>query len=66
MQPLGLLWWFSDGTLRFHCKGTSLIPGQRTNITQAMWHSQKKKERKSTKCTALSAGFLGGHIVSWL
>lgn len=46
MQPLGLLCWFSDGTLRFHCKGTSLIPGQRTNITQAMWHSQKKKERK--------------------
>ena len=43
-------WDFSGGSvMRLYAstaKGTGLIPGQRTNITQAMWHSQKKKERK--------------------
>ena len=43
-------WDFSGGSVMgLHAstaRGTSLIPGQRANNTQAMCHSQKKKEGK--------------------
>ena len=43
-------WDFSGGSVMgLHAstaRGTSLIPGQRANSTQAMWHSQKKEGRK--------------------
>ena len=43
-------WDFSGGSVMglyaSTARGTSLIPGQRINNTQAMWHSQKKEGRK--------------------
>jgi len=46
----------------FHCRGVSLIPGQRTKIPQAKWHSKKKKRElpylflKRDRQAACSAG----------
>ena len=40
-------WEFPGGPvvkiLAFHCHGPASIPGQETEILQAVWHSQKKK-----------------------
>ena len=32
-------------TLRFHCRGTGLIPGQGTKIPHATWCGPKKKKK---------------------
>ena len=32
--------------LGFHCHGLGLVPGPRTEIPQAVWHSQKAKKKK--------------------
>lgn len=39
-SPIKILW--------FHCHGPGSIHGQGTNSPQAVWHSQKTKERKKT------------------
>ena len=35
--------------LGFHCHGLGLVPGPRTEIPQAVWHSQKAKKKKKKK-----------------
>ena len=42
--------------LGFHCQGLGSVPGQGTDILQAMWNGQKKKKLDETSPSTHSQG----------